>query len=81
MAAGVFRITSINRFATGRTAVAVEGKAAVAACQLLIVTGFWNNIYGFTDQADRGHFRAVSHAISLRAILSEQAFSLFSINW
>src|SRR5512133_933373 len=48
----VFRVTPIYRLAAGTACIAEEGKAAVAADQLVFVANLRDDVDGTTDQAD-----------------------------
>ena len=74
----ITRVPPINRPATVRTDVAIEGKTAVAAGQHPLVILFGIDQDGFTDQTDRGHFRTVSDAISLAAVFFEELLAFFT---
>ena len=77
-ASWITRVPPINRPATVRTYVAIEGKTAVAAGQHPFVILFGIDQDGFTDQADRGHFRTISDAISLAAVFFEKQLAFFT---
>jgi hypothetical protein len=69
---GVVRIPPIDGFTANLAFITVKGKTAIATDQHMIIPAFGNDMDGTADQADRCHFRLVSDAVAILAIMIEK---------
>ena len=71
-ATGVLRIPPIDGFTANFAFITVKGKATIATDQHMIIPAFGNDMDRTADQADRCHFRIVSDAVAVLAVMIEQ---------
>jgi hypothetical protein len=71
-ATGVPRISPIDGFTARLAFITVKGKSAIATDQHMVIPALGNDMDRAADQADRCHFRLVSDAVAVLAIMIEQ---------